>query len=285
MRKLSLLIAIAAIVAFAVPAAAFAAQGYTTADVNMRAGPSTDYPIVTTIPERAEVEIYGCLDDRDWCDVSWTGYRGWVSANYLEYFYEGHYVYLPENFEVIHVPIVTFVLGSYWEQHYRGRPWFRNRTHWERYWQTHPRPPVRPRPGARVPRPAPPAPAVRPPEPRTPPATRPERRTPSVRPPDRRAPVTAPPERRPPPSIRAPERRVPPSVGVPERRAPPTVQPRPRVPSPQTGTPQRLQAPGRTVSPPPAASRPGGAVIQRPAPRTGAGGGGQPQQRRKDQQQ
>lgn len=251
MRKFGLLIAIASLIAFAAPAAAFAARGYTTADVNMRAGPSTDYPVVTTIPERGEVEIYGCLDERDWCDVSWAGFRGWVSAHYLEYFYEGHYVYLPDYFEVIHVPIVTFVLGSYWEQHYRSRPWFHNRPRWERYWRTHRTPTARPRPGIRATPPAPTAPAIRPPSVRTPPTVR-------------------------------PERRAPPAI-APQRRVPPTVQPQRRLPATRSGTPQRLQAPRRTVTPPPARSRPGGAVIQRPAPRTGAGSGGT-QQRRKDQQ-
>ena len=105
MRKLAILIAISAFIALAVPALAFAANGYTTANVHMRAGPGIGYPVVTTIPEGAKIEIHGCLADRDWCDVTWDGYRGWVSAHYLQYFYEDHYVYLPDYFDVIGVPI------------------------------------------------------------------------------------------------------------------------------------------------------------------------------------
>ena len=61
----------------------------------MRAGPGTEYPVVKTVPAGAPVNVHGCLSDHDWCDVSWSGDRGWVSADYLNYFYNNRYVYLP----------------------------------------------------------------------------------------------------------------------------------------------------------------------------------------------
>ena len=45
-----------------IPAAAFAASGYATATVNLRAGPGTEYPVVDTVPADAHVDIHGCLD-------------------------------------------------------------------------------------------------------------------------------------------------------------------------------------------------------------------------------
>jgi uncharacterized protein YraI len=145
---------------FALPAAALAAPGYTTARVHMRSGPGVGYPAVATIPARGHVDIHGCLEDRDWCDVTWRGYRGWVSARYLNYFYRGHYVYLPEYWDTIDVPIVGFVLGTYWHEHYRGRSWYRRRTHWDNYWRRHGRRGYHPGTGPHRPRPPHAAPAA-----------------------------------------------------------------------------------------------------------------------------
>lgn len=121
----------------AAPATAYAARGYATSSVHMRAGPSTQYPVVTTIGSGDRVNIHGCLSDHGWCDVSWTGNRGWVSADYLNYFYNNRYVYLPDYVGRIDVPVVTFALGSYWNRYYSGRPFYHRRAHWEHFWRAH----------------------------------------------------------------------------------------------------------------------------------------------------
>jgi uncharacterized protein YraI len=121
----------------AAPSAALAARGYTTETVNMRAGPGTEYPVVATIPDHAHLNIRGCLSDHDWCDVTWSGSRGWVNASYLDYFYAGRYVYLPRYVEQIDVPIVTFALGPYWNSYYTGRPWYHRFAYWDHFWRTH----------------------------------------------------------------------------------------------------------------------------------------------------
>lgn len=122
---------------FALPTLALAARGYATTDVNMRAGPGTGYPIVTTIPARGPVNIHGCLSNRSWCDVTWDGHRGWVSARYLEYFYRDRYVYLPQHFGTVGVPIITFEFGPYWDNYYRGRRWYGRRDYWRDYQRHH----------------------------------------------------------------------------------------------------------------------------------------------------
>ena len=124
-----------AIAIAAVPSSALAARGVATSDVNMRAGPGTEFPVVTTIPDSAGVNILGCLAARDWCDVVWSGNRGWVSANYLNYFYNNNFVYLPEYYDRIGVPVVTFSFGPYWSQHYAGRPWYNRRHRWANVWR------------------------------------------------------------------------------------------------------------------------------------------------------
>lgn len=129
--KFRLLLAAAALV-LCWPGIAAADAAFTTGNVNMRAGPSTAYPRILTIPRGAAVEVMGCLSDWNWCDTGWRGYRGWVSASYLEMLYQQRRVYVPEYAPRIGVPVITFEFGSYWDRWYRDRPWYRDRDRWER---------------------------------------------------------------------------------------------------------------------------------------------------------
>lgn len=122
-----------------VPTAAMAARGIVTDSVSLRAGPGDGFPVVDRIPGGAHVNIHGCLRGDAWCDVSWAGDRGWVSSEYLQYFYRSRYVYLPDYVDVIDVPVVPFVLGTYWANYYAGRPFFHRRAHWTSYWRSHAR--------------------------------------------------------------------------------------------------------------------------------------------------
>jgi uncharacterized protein YraI len=121
------------------PTAALAAPGMVTVSTGLRAGPGSGFPLVDRIPEGARVDIHGCLRGRAWCDVSFSDDRGWVSSQYLEYLYRNHYVYLPDYVDEIDVPIVPFVLTSYWSRYYEGRPWYRRHAHWNTYWTSHQR--------------------------------------------------------------------------------------------------------------------------------------------------
>lgn len=129
--------------------AAHAAPGYTTANVNHRTGPDTEFPSMGVIPEGTPVDIRGCLRDESWCDVIAGGNRGWVFSEYLGYSYRGRYAPLPDiGLSVARVPIVTYYGPSYWRRHYVGRPWYSDRDRWVRY-------APRPRPGWRPPPPGP----------------------------------------------------------------------------------------------------------------------------------
>jgi uncharacterized protein YraI len=121
------------------PAAVLAAPGIVTTSVSMRAGPGTGFPTVDRVPGGAHVNIHGCIRGDAWCDVSWSDNRGWVSSRYLEYLYRNRYVYLPDYVDVVDVPVVPFVLGTYWANYYAGRPWYHRRAYWNGYWQSHAR--------------------------------------------------------------------------------------------------------------------------------------------------
>ncbi|WP_295559660.1 SH3 domain-containing protein [uncultured Hyphomicrobium sp.] len=130
MRKWTFVCAvIGAMVASA--AAAQAAPGYSTTDVNMRAGPDTEFPSVEIIPEGTSLEIAGCLDDESWCDVIAGGNRGWVFSEYLAFERGGSYVLLPDiGLSALRIPEVKFTAADYWQRHYVGRPWYAERTRW-----------------------------------------------------------------------------------------------------------------------------------------------------------
>jgi uncharacterized protein YraI len=129
--------------------AAQAAPGFTTANVNHRTGPDTDFPSMGVIPEGEPVDIRGCLRDESWCDVIAGGNRGWVFSEYLAFSYRGEYVPLPDvGLSVARIPIITFSAGTYWGRHYKGRPWYKDHDRWVKF-------KPRPRPGWHAPPPGP----------------------------------------------------------------------------------------------------------------------------------
>jgi uncharacterized protein YraI len=126
------------------PAIAEAAEGFATANVNMRAGPSTQYPAVTVIPAGEPVEIHGCLADVPWCDVEFYGGRGWVAGRYVQALYQQRRVYVgPEYYRPLGIPTVVFSVGNYWDRYYRDRDFYRERDRWRRN-PGYDRPAVRP---------------------------------------------------------------------------------------------------------------------------------------------
>ncbi|MGO8087153.1 SH3 domain-containing protein [Rhizobium leguminosarum] len=116
-----------------VPAIAQAAEGYSTANVNMRAGPSTRYPAVAVIPAGSSVEIRGCLSDVNWCDVEFYGGRGWVSGQYVQALYQQRRVYVgPQYYRPLDIPMIRFSVDNYWDRYYRNRDFYRDRDRWSR---------------------------------------------------------------------------------------------------------------------------------------------------------
>ena len=130
------------------PAMAFAADGFVTGNVSMRAGPDFEYPLIVTIPAGAPVSVQGCTAGWEWCDVIGQGTRGWIAGNYIQYTYNGQPVLIGEYGAQIGIPIVGFAIASYWGRYYLNRPFYRDRARW--YSRPFPhRPPPRPihRPG------------------------------------------------------------------------------------------------------------------------------------------
>jgi uncharacterized protein YraI len=114
--------------------AAFAADGFVTGDVSLRAGPDTDFPRITVLDEGTNVEVLGCIDGWEWCDVVAYGERGWVAGRFVELEYGGRHVYLYDYGPRLGIPIVSFSIGNYWGDHYRHRSFYGQRDRWARTW-------------------------------------------------------------------------------------------------------------------------------------------------------
>lgn len=107
----------------------------TLREVNMRAGPDAVFPVVTWLNSQDVVQIQGCVAGHTWCDVVAGRQRGWINAKYLR------------NVFAQRIPVVTFSVEQYWDEHFRNRRWYGNKADWVGWgtpgWQ--PPPPQRPR--------------------------------------------------------------------------------------------------------------------------------------------
>jgi uncharacterized protein YraI len=117
-------------VSFFAIARAFAADGYVTGNVNLRAGPDSSYPSVALVSAGSPVAVEGCIDDWSWCDVATADERGWMPGNFLQEEYRGERVRVPSYGVQIGIPIVSFAFGTYWDSYYRDRSWYGEREHW-----------------------------------------------------------------------------------------------------------------------------------------------------------
>ena len=119
-----------ALAAALVPAVAAAELAVTTHGVNMRAGPDASYPQVGYLGPGSRVDVVGCVEGWQWCDVVAGPNRGWVYAGYLSYAYGNSPTVIAYGGPTLGLPLVTFSIGSYWDNYYRSRPFWRDRARW-----------------------------------------------------------------------------------------------------------------------------------------------------------
>lgn len=103
-----------------------------TTDLNMRAGPGTQFPVVNVLTGGRTVTVHGCVRNLSWCDVTTRRDRGWVSARYLTE--ERRRRPIVELGPSIGLPIISFQFGDYWDRHYSGRSFYRDRDRWRGEW-------------------------------------------------------------------------------------------------------------------------------------------------------
>ena len=60
-----------------------AAVTHTTANLNLRSGPSTSHKVKAVIPAGAAIDIHSC--GHTWCYMGWAGHEGYVHSDYLRH--------------------------------------------------------------------------------------------------------------------------------------------------------------------------------------------------------
>jgi len=103
-------------------------NGYPITDVNLRAGPGTEYPVLVTVPTDAPITILGCLEDHTWCDTIFEEQRGWMSSIYLAGYYDGEYYLLSDYAPDLGYQVVTFDRAAYWDAYYQDEPFYDDRS-------------------------------------------------------------------------------------------------------------------------------------------------------------
>ncbi len=133
LRKITLLVGLLAALALTgVGQAAAAVKGYVTVNLNLRAGPGSNYPAVATMRAGDEVTIYGCLSGWRWCELDWRGIHGWAAGKYLRVTYGHRLGSITTYGPYIGVPLALFSLDSYWDRYYDHYPFFKHKHHYKK---------------------------------------------------------------------------------------------------------------------------------------------------------
>ncbi|MDX5595716.1 SH3 domain-containing protein [Pseudovibrio sp. SPO723] len=136
---LKTLMMIVALLTAGLSAAAASTAAVSTANVNLRAGPATSFPVVTVVPAGSRVVAHGCVADYTWCDIAHGTARGWVSARYIQIVYNGAPVVLtPVVAPAAGITVVTYN-RTYWDTYYVAYPWYGS---WNTYYQPYAAPRV-----------------------------------------------------------------------------------------------------------------------------------------------
>lgn len=93
--------------------AAFAQTPVTaTTDLNVRAGPGPQYPVVGVLGASQSTTLNGCLQDSKWCSVATQAGEGWVYSDYLTGDFGGTTVVLSQRPAASEVTVVEAPEGG-----------------------------------------------------------------------------------------------------------------------------------------------------------------------------
>jgi uncharacterized protein YraI len=119
------------------PTASEPQTAYVTANVNLRGGPGTDMPIITTIPAGSAVHVGSCT--LEWCAVEWNGRDGYAIARNLSakkpqpvrrYAVRPYYQPAPP---LVYGPSVYYPPRPYYRPYYYGPRYYYGRSWGRRY--------------------------------------------------------------------------------------------------------------------------------------------------------
>jgi len=79
-----------------------------TSDLNVRAGPGPQYPVVGMIGVDTQADLEGCEEASKWCLVSVDGMQGWAYSDYLIAEYQGRDMVVTERVPEAGIPVATY---------------------------------------------------------------------------------------------------------------------------------------------------------------------------------
>jgi uncharacterized protein YraI len=106
MKLRNSLFAAAATLALASPALALPATALT--DLPLRAGPGPMHPILGNIDRNSVMEVEGCTENGQWCQVALGGSRGWVWGSSIAAQQAGQPVIVTQQRQALQVPTLTY---------------------------------------------------------------------------------------------------------------------------------------------------------------------------------
>ncbi len=115
-----------------------ASEAFVVDNTFLFSGPDYDMPRVERLRHGSSVDVIGCIDGYQWCDVVTFDERGWVPGDFLEFDMDGRREPIYSAAPFLGLMILSFSLEEYWGEHYHHRPWFHDRDHWRRPEWDHP---------------------------------------------------------------------------------------------------------------------------------------------------
>ena len=95
-----------ALIALAGPAAALTAD--TTTELNLRAGPGAQYPVLAVAQPNSTLDVQGCVESGQWCKVSLAGTEAWAYSPYLTAKLGQDPVVIYDNIAPLEVRTITY---------------------------------------------------------------------------------------------------------------------------------------------------------------------------------
>lgn len=79
-----------------------------TTDLNLRAGPGPEYPVIGAIAVDDQAMLNGCIEGSKWCEVSYGELSGWAYSDYLIADNSGVEVIVTERPVEMEVPVAVY---------------------------------------------------------------------------------------------------------------------------------------------------------------------------------
>ncbi len=105
-------------------------DGVAATTLNVRAGPSGNYPIIGRIRAGSAVNIRNCIQGYRWCDVSTGGFRGWVAGKNVRTRYRERNDNVSLLGQLLGIGTVNYNEQSYWGENYYDRDFYRTKYGW-----------------------------------------------------------------------------------------------------------------------------------------------------------